>query len=78
MTFKEVDNVCQNSVPYFPEEKHEDRSNVSSSESAVSRILTQIMNCYISLRGIGFGKKLPSRNNASRFLITPYLEGLCS
>ena len=53
MTFKEIDNICQNSVPYFSEENHQDGINVSSSESVASRILTQIINRYTSLRGLG-------------------------
>jgi hypothetical protein len=53
MTFKEIDNVCQNSVPYFPEENKQVESNVSSSESVSSRILTQIISRYTSLSGIG-------------------------
>jgi hypothetical protein len=56
MTFKEIDNVCQNSVTYFSEVNHQDGSNVSSSESTASQILTQIINRYTSLRGIGLEK----------------------
>jgi len=53
MTFKEINNACQNSLPYFPEENHQDGINVSSSESVASRILTQVINRYTSLRGLG-------------------------
>jgi hypothetical protein len=61
MTLKEIDNVCQNSVPYFPEENNQDGSNVSSSESAASRILTQLINRYTNLRGIGLERSCLAR-----------------